>query len=110
MVLLLPLGGRVSAVLMCVAIRSRSFKEAQASATVLVMLFTALPTLSSLNVIDSQRWAVLVPGLGQQALMARVLKGEALSAWQWAAPWGVALVVVGLCLWGLSRRWPRTVG
>ncbi|MES2889744.1 MAG: ABC transporter permease subunit [Pseudomonadota bacterium] len=108
--LLLPLAACVSALLMWVAIHSRSVKEAQASATVLVMLFTALPMLSSLKIIDSQRWAVLVPGLGQQALMGRVLKGEALSAWQWAAPWGVSALVVGLCLWGLSRRWPRTVG
>lgn len=109
-VLLLPLAATISAVLMWVAIRSRSVKEAQASATIVVMLFTALPMLSSLNIIDSQHWAVLVPGLGQHALMGRVLKGDALSAWQWLAPWGTAALVAGLALAALARRWPRAVG
>jgi sodium transport system permease protein len=109
-VLLLPLAACVSALLMWVAIRCRSVKEAQASATIVVMLFTALPMLSSLNIIDAQRWGLLVPGLSQHALMGRVLKGEDLSLWQWLSPWGVAALVSGVCLVALARRWPRSVG
>ncbi len=108
--LLLPLAATVSAVLMWVAIRCRSVKEAQASATIVVMLFTALPMLSALNLVDSQHWAVLVPGLGQHALMGRVLKGDPLSLWQWLAPWGTAALLTGVALAALARRWPRAVG
>ena len=108
--LLLPLAACVSAVLMAVAIRSRSVKEAQASTAIVVMLFTTLPLLSSLNIIDAQGWAALVPGLGQHSLMGRVLKGEALSTWQWMGPWGVSALVVCACLLWVSRRWKKSVG
>ncbi len=107
---LLPLAASVSALLMWVAIRSRSVKEAQASSTIVVMLFTSLPMLSALNIIDSQRWAAVVPGLGQHALMGRLLKGDTLSAWQWLGPWAVACIIVLLCVWGLARRWRLAVG
>ena len=108
--LLLPLAACVSAVLMAVAIRSRSVKEAQASTAIVVMLFTTLPLLSSLNIIDAQGWAALVPGLGQHSLMGRVLKGEALSTWQWMGPWGVSALVVCACLLWVARRWKKSVG
>lgn len=106
---LLPLGASVSALLMWVAIRSRSVKEAQASATIVVMLFTSLPMLSALNIIDAQRWVAVVPGLGQHALMGRLLKGDPLSTWQWLGPWAVACCLVVLCVWGLARRWRQVL-
>lgn len=108
--ILLPLAACVSALLMWVAIRCSSVKEAQASTTIVVMLFTTLPLLSSLNIINPQGWAAVVPGLGQHALMGRVLKGETLSAWQWVAPWGVSFVLVSVCLLLIARRWKKSIG
>ncbi len=107
---LLPLAACVSALLMWVAIRSRSVKEAQASASIVVMLFTTLPMLSALNIVQAQRWVAVVPGLSQYALMGRVLRGDALSAWQWLGSWSVACALVLLCIWGLARRWRLALG
>lgn len=102
---LLPLAACVSALLMWVAIRSRSVKEAQASASIVVMLFTTLPMLSVLNIVQAQQWVAMVPGLSQYAQMGRVLRGDPLSVWQWLSPWALTCTLVLLCIWGLTRRW-----
>ena len=79
--LLLPLAGALSALLLAVAIRCRSFKEAQASATIVVMLVSVLPMVTLFNQQGEQRWHLWVPALAQSTLMGRVLEGAPL---QWA--------------------------
>ena len=108
--ILWPLAGCVSALLMWVAIRCRSVKEAQASASIVVMVFSGLPLLSSLDMVNPQGWAILVPGLGHHALIAQVLKGEALSTWQWMAPWTTATLCVSGSLLFIKRQWKNKVG
>ncbi len=74
--LLLPLAGALAAVLMAIAIRCKSFKEAQANATVLVLLVSMLPLVLVLNQEGTAPWHLWVPALAQTTLMGRVLKGE----------------------------------
>jgi len=74
--LLLPLAGALSAVLMAIAIRCKSFKEAQANATVLVLVVSMLPLVLVLNQDGTAPWHLWVPALAQTTLMGRVLKGE----------------------------------
>jgi sodium transport system permease protein len=74
--LLVPLAGALAAVLMAIAIRCKSFKEAQANATVLVLVVSMLPLLLVLNQEGTAPWHLWVPALAQTTLMGRVLKGE----------------------------------
>ncbi|MDP2007684.1 MAG: ABC transporter permease subunit [Rubrivivax sp.] len=74
--LLLPLAGALAAVLMAIAIRCKTFKEAQANATVLVLAVSMLPLLLVLNQEGTAPWHLWVPALAQTTLMGRVLKGE----------------------------------
>ena len=74
--LLLPLAGALAAVLMAIAIRCKSFKEAQANATVLVLVVSMLPLVLVLNQEGTAPWHLWVPALAQTTLMGRVLKGE----------------------------------
>ena len=76
--LLLPLAGAVSAVLMALAIRCKTFKEAQASATVVILGISLLPLMSMLNQEGTAPWHLWLPALAQSTLMGRVLKGEPL--------------------------------
>jgi len=78
--LLLPLAGALAALLMAIAIRCRSIKEAQASATVLVLGVSLLPLLTLFNQEGEAPWHLWVPALAQVTLMGRVLKGEAVAA------------------------------
>lgn len=75
-VLLLPLAAALAAVLMAIAIRCKTFKEAQANATVLVLAVSMLPLLLVLNQEGTAPWHLWVPALAQTTLMGRVLKGD----------------------------------
>ncbi len=89
--LLLPLAGALSALLMALAIRCRSFKEAQASATIVVLLVSLLPLLTVFRQEGESPWHLAVPALAQTTLMGRVLKLEPIG-------WGEGLLPVAVCL------------
>jgi sodium transport system permease protein len=76
--LLLPLAGALAALLMAIAIRCKSFKEAQASSTLVVLAVSLLPLVTVFNQEGSAPWHLWVPALAQTTLMGRVLKGETL--------------------------------
>jgi len=101
--LLLPLAGALSALLMVIAIRCRSVKEAQANATALVLAVSLLPLLSLFSQEGEAPWHLAVPALAQITLMGRVLKGEAMAAWEWALPLAVCVLLVLLCLAFVAR-------
>lgn len=96
--LLLPLAAALSALLMAIAIRSRSYKEAQASAAGVVLAVSLLPLLSFLNVGAEAPWHLWVPALAQVTLMGRVLKGEMLSSWELALPSLVCVLLAAASL------------
>jgi len=77
--LLIPFAAALSALLMAVAIRSRTFKEAQASSTVVVLAASLVPLAVVLNPGAESPWQLWVPALAQNVLMTRVLRGEALT-------------------------------
>ena len=101
--LLLPLAGALSALLMAIAMRCRSVKEAQANATALVLAVSLLPLLSLFSQEGEAPWHLAVPALAQITLMSRVLKGEAMAAWEWALPLAVCVLLVLLCLGFVAR-------
>jgi len=89
--LLLPLAGALAAVLMAIAIRCKSFKEAQANATVVLLAVSMLPLVSVFNQEGTSPWHLWVPALAQTTLMARVLKGEVL-------PWFDVAQATAVCV------------
>ncbi|MBT9492106.1 MAG: ABC transporter permease [Paucibacter sp.] len=93
LLLQLPLAAGLGAVLMAMAIRSKSFKEAQAGSGLIVTLVGLAPMVSMLNPGGEAAWYLWVPGLAQNTLMMLVLKGEALS---WAQIMPGVLVGAGL--------------
>ena len=105
--LLLPLAGALSALLMAIAIRCRSVKEAQASSSVLVLLASLVPLVSVFGPQAEARWHLWVPALGQVSLMTRVLKGEALAAADLAVPLAVSAVVAWLGVAYVARQLGR---
>jgi len=101
--LLLPLAAMLSALLMAVAIRCKSFKEAQASSTVVVLVVSLLPLVSLFSQEGEKPWHLWTPALAQITLMGRVLKGEPMAGWEWALPLAVCLLLVLLCLAYVAR-------
>ena len=104
LVVLLPFAAAVSAVLMAVAIRCKSFKEAQANSTVVMLAVTLLPMVSMFNQTGDEAWHLWVPALAQNTLMMRVLKGEDFTTLQLVVPLGVCIVLTVLALAFVARR------
>ena len=101
---LLPLAAALSAVLMAVAIRCKSFKEAQASSAVVVLGVSLLPLVTVFNLGGEAPWHLWVPALAQNTLMTRVLKGEDFSAAQVLIPLAVCVALTALGVWFVARR------
>jgi sodium transport system permease protein len=89
--LLLPLAGALAALLMALAIRCKTFKEAQATSTLLVLAVSLLPLVTVFNQEGTAPWHLWLPALAQTTLMGRVLKGETL-------PWGDVLLPAAICV------------
>ncbi len=103
LVVLLPFAAAISAVLMAVAIRCRTFKEAQASATVVVLGVSLMPLFSFFNLGGEAPWHLWVPALAQNTLMTRVLKGEGFDAAQVLIPLFVCVVLTVGAIWFVAR-------
>ena len=104
LVLLGPLAGLLSALLMAVAIRCKSVKEAQAGSAVLLMAVSLLPMVTLFNQGAEQAWQLWLPALAQITLMQRVLAGETLPVQDCLLPLAVALLLTAVCLAWVVRR------
>jgi len=101
--LLAPLAGALSALLMAIAIRCKTFKEAQANSTVVMLAISLLPMMTWFNQEGTSPWHLWVPALAQTTLMGRVLKGEVLAAAD-VLPSVAVCVVVALLAVGFVTR------
>lgn len=106
---LLPLSASAAALLMAIAIRSQSFKEAQASAGLLVTAFGLTPLVPVLNPGGEQSWYLWVPGLAQTTLMNQIIKGEGLVLIKILPSLGVSAVLTGAALWLVVRSIKQVV-
>jgi sodium transport system permease protein len=106
LLLQLPLAAGLSAVLMAMAIRTKTFKEAQASSTLIITLVALAPMVSLLNPGGDAPWYLWVPGLAQNTLMMLVLKGETPGLAQVlpSVVVGIGLTVAGLAYVARSMR------
>jgi sodium transport system permease protein len=89
---------------MAVAIRSRTFKEAQASATIVVLVVSLLPLVNLFELGGEAPWHLWTPALAQNTLMTRVLKGEDLGWIQVLIPLSVCTVLTAAGVWYVARQ------
>jgi sodium transport system permease protein len=104
LLVLLPFAAAASALLMAVAIRCKSFKEAQANSTVVMLLVSFLPLVAIFNQAGEQAWHLWVPALAQNILMMRVLKGESFTVLQVTIPLMVCVLITVASLMFLASR------
>jgi sodium transport system permease protein len=102
--LLLPLAAMLSALLMAVAIRCKTFKEAQANNTVVVLGMSLLPLVQVFNQEGEKAWHLWTPALAQITLMDRVLKGDSIASADLLVPLAVAAAVSALALAYVVRQ------
>jgi sodium transport system permease protein len=103
LVVLLPFAAAASALLMAVAVRCKTFKEAQASTTVVMLAASLLPLINVFSLGQEAPWYLWVPALAQNLLMTRVLKGDALGIEQVAAPLIMCVLIATGAVWFVAR-------
>lgn len=103
LIVLLPFAGFMGALLMLAAAYGRSHKEAQTYASYITMVVNFLPILPLFLSLRDAPWQLAVPALGQQMVMARVLRGEAVAWPELLAPGALAIAGAALCLVVLAR-------
>jgi sodium transport system permease protein len=94
-------------VLTALAAFARSHREAQGYLPLLIFL-PMLPTLYLMVApVKTQAWMLAVPFLGQNQLILRILRGEPVSALEWAINLGAGLVLVAMVWWLAARLYHR---
>jgi sodium transport system permease protein len=101
--LAVPFAAMIGAVLMLIATFGRSFKEAQTYASYVALVVNFIPMVTLFLAPAEARWQLAVPGLAQQLVMARVLRGDVVGPIDYLVPLAVALLVTGVCLALLAR-------
>ena len=104
LLLLAPLASALAALMMAIAIRCKTFKEAQANNTVVILGISLLPLVSVFNQSGEAPWHLWVPALGQVTLMNRVLKGEVLAPLDVAIPFALCAGIAAAGVWFVARQ------
>jgi sodium transport system permease protein len=104
LVLLLPMAALLSALMMAVAIRCRSVKEAQANNALVILVVSIVPLITVFSQEGEKPWHLWMPALAQVTLMNRILKGEAIAASDWGVPLIVATLISAVCVVFVARQ------
>ena len=106
-VVVLPVILLGATVLTALAAFARSHREAQGYLPMLIFL-PMLPTLYLMvSPVKTQPWMLAIPFLGQNQLILRLLRGEPVTAAEWAINLGSGLVLVALAGWLAARLYHR---
>ena len=104
---LLPVVALMPAILLWVGTRGRTYKEAQANVSVLMLLVGILPLFQIFLQRREPGWIAAVPILGQYSLLNRALRGESLPMGELALSWFVPAVLIVLALMAVARLLSR---
>ncbi|MFC1525999.1 ABC transporter permease [Candidatus Latescibacterota bacterium] len=103
----LPLALFASGLQILVATFSRSYKEAQTYASLLIMLPMVPHLIASVYSLGTSRWMLPIPALGQQVLLTDVFGGEAVTIASYLVV-GVSSLTLGLlCVWVTAHLFQR---
>jgi sodium transport system permease protein len=102
-VVVLPIVLLGAAVVTALAAFARSYREAQGYLPLLIFLPMVPTLLLMVAPVKTQAWMLAVPFLGQNQLILRVLRGESISAIEWAVNLAASLVLVA-AVWLLAAR------
>lgn len=98
-----PLVLLAGAAQMFVATFARSYKEGQTYLQLLLLLPTVPAALVAIAPIETSTWMFAVPVLGQELLLSKLMRAEALSALPFALGMASSGLLTALVLFGTSR-------
>ena len=107
LVVLTPLMALLPAVMLFMGARSRTYKEAQASVSLVIFLVSIIPVVQLVQQKKDPDWIAWIPVSGQFSLLGRVLRGEVIPPDQLAASFAVPVALTVCVLLLVTRMLSR---
>jgi len=91
--MVVPFAAMTAAAQMLICTYGRSYREAQTYVSYLATVVSFVPVAVLFSGLKDALWQLVVPVLGQQVVLARIVRGDALTLADWAIPSFVALAL-----------------
>jgi sodium transport system permease protein len=101
-VLVIPFAAMTSALQMLICTYGRTYREAQTYVSYLTTAASFVPLIVLFSGLKDALWQLAVPVLGQQMAYTRIVRGDVLSAHDFAIPSGIAVAIAATTLLVLS--------
>lgn len=101
--MVVPFAAMTAAVQMLICTYGRSYREAQTYVSYLATVVSFVPVIVLFSGLKDALWQLVVPVLGQQVVLGRIVRGDGLKFVDWAMPSLVALTIAGICVAGVAR-------
>jgi sodium transport system permease protein len=101
--MVVPFAAMTSALQMLICTYGRSYREAQTYVSYLATAVSFVPVIVLFSGLKDALWQMVVPVLGQQVVLSRIVRGDNLGWQDWALPSFVAAAVAIACV-GLVAR------
>jgi sodium transport system permease protein len=99
----IPFAAMTSALQILICTYGRSYREAQTYVSYLATVASFVPVIVLFSGMKDAVWQLAVPVLGQQMVLSRVLRGDALARADYFLPALVSLAIAALCVMGVAR-------
>jgi sodium transport system permease protein len=99
----IPFAAMTSALQMLICTYGRSYREAQTYVSYLATVASFVPVIVLFSGLKDALWQLAVPVLGQQMVLSRVLRGDALTRADYFLPAAISLAIAALCVAGVAR-------
>jgi sodium transport system permease protein len=101
--MVVPFAAMTSALQMLICTYGRSYREAQTYVSYLATAVSFVPVVVLFTGLKDERWQLAVPVLGQQAVLSRIVRGDAFGLVDWAIPSFTALAIAVACVALVAR-------
>ncbi|MGZ5031742.1 MAG: ABC transporter permease [Usitatibacter sp.] len=101
--MVIPFAAMTAALQMLICTYGRSYREAQTYVSYLATLVSFVPLIVMFSGLKDAMWQLAVPVLGQQVVLARVVRGDALTPIDWLLPSAVAGLIAAACVLLVAR-------
>ena len=99
----IPFAAMTAALQMLICTYGRSYREAQTYVSYLATAVSFVPVVAIFSGVKDAAWQLAVPVLGQQMVLGRIIRGDAVPFTDYVLPALLAFAVAGVCLAGVSR-------
>ena len=101
--IVVPFAAMTSALQMLICTYGRSYREAQTYVSYLATAVSFVPVIVLFSGLKDALWQLVVPVLGQQVVLSRIVRGDNLGWKDWALPSFVALMLAIACVALVAR-------